>query len=230
MSRLKKIAESWQSVLEEDEELQEERTFRRQPDIIVSDIDPYYFILFLESEFGKNLDNKFRRPDGSSYSQGYINTVRNGEKGVTADLLASVKEFIPNFEEEFEHFLDFTLGREQPMDPAEVERLQGLAVGNTPASNSYTRFLVDVTGLNIEQIQDAIGGVDPNTSYVDDTGKRKIHKDLLKIIRNVFGLKAQDFKDYTQSGVIPNTPEMEKLRKYYTSVNASSNGRLNKRA
>lgn len=230
MSRLKKLADTWQNVLEEEEEVRPTGFKPRDPDIIVSDIDPYYFVLFLESEFSKNLDNKFKRPDGNPYSQGYINTVKKGEKGVTADLLASVKEYIPNFEEEFESFLDFTLGREQPMDPTEVERLQGLAAGSAPANNSYSRFLVDVTGLNIEQIQDAIGGVDPNTSYVDENGKRKIHKDLLKIIRNVFGLKAQDFKDYNQSGVIPNTPEIEKLRSYYTSVTASSNSRLKKRA
>lgn len=230
MSRLKKNADTWQNVVDEDEELKPDKPFMRQPDIIVSDIDPYYFVLFLESEFGKSLGDKFKRPDGNPYSKGYIETVKKGEKGVTADLLAAVKEFIPNFEEEFEKFLDFTLGREQPMDPAEIEHLQGLAAGSATPNNSYTRFLVEVTGLNIDQIQDAMGGIDPNSSYVDENGKRKIHKDLLKIVKNVFGLKSKDFKDYNQFGTIPTTNEIEKLRKYYTSVTASSKNRLKKRA
>lgn len=218
--RLKKLArEPWENVLEEDE-LQPNQPFYREPDQIVSDIDPYYMVLFLEQEMGKNLGSKFKRPNGEFYTEGYIRNLKNGNSnGVTADFLSSVKTIFPSFEQDFQKFLDFTLGKNR-IDKSEYDKLEALKDNSGNAKTNYCKFLVQVTGLNPAQLQDALGGVDPNSMYVDEEGKSRIHKDLKRIVNNVFDISGNAFKTWKEDKTMKiNNNKIDELKKYYNLEN-----------
>lgn len=219
--KLKKLADTWQNVVEEDE-LKPDRPFMREPDQIVSDLDPYYVILFLESELGKNMVDKIKRPTGDYYTDGYIRNVKNGNKGITVDFLAGIKRLFPNFEQDFQKFLDFTLGRTR-IDKDEYNKIKSLQDNPGTASTNYCKFLVQATGLNVSQIQDAMSGVDPNTTFVDENGRTKIHKDLVRIVNNTFGIAGADFTKWKEDKNIEITNDkITKLKEHYNLENIVS--------
>lgn len=193
-----------------DEDEDEKPPVIRKPDNYVSDVDGYYFILFLEQEFGKkDLGGIFSRPNGKKYNSGYMKSVKDGKKGVTDELYLAVQQFVPNFETNFRQFIEHVntgynktkedIQRDKALDAKEKEKQKYVDLANSgvQAQSNFCKFLVEITGLNPAQIQDAIE-LDPN-QIISADGRNKIPKELAQKAVDVFGFTIADFKAWRKT-------------------------------
>lgn len=208
ISRLFRIYAAENDIDEEDE-LKPDRPFRREKDIIVSDIDGYYLVKFLEVEFKKkDLGGIFKRPNGKAFTGGYIKSVKDGKKGVTTDFLAAVQYYYPNIYQDLQNFMtdvvngegtytDNELGEqvERSTKKQEREKYEALKADGTQPETNFAKFLVAITGMNVAQINDILN-FNVNSSTVNDAGKKIIPKELVGLAKDAFGFSNDDFKNF----------------------------------
>jgi hypothetical protein len=190
----------------QDEE--DKKPFKREPDVIVHDVDGYYLVKFLEQEFKKkDLGGIFKRPNGKPFNGGFIKSIRDGKKGVTADFLAAVQDFYPNIYQDLQGFMeqingegnfsDDQLGQEVERKTREEtnKRLMDLKNDGTQPETQFCKFLVAITGLNVAQLKDFLQ-VDPNRAETNAEGKKSIPRELVQVSKDAIGFSNDDFKNY----------------------------------